>query len=237
MLHKILKCSTPLSSRQVPNLIREGVRLCDSLVCYTLFLLLYIIPNNIYSQQAKFKTSLGISLSQIDNDGMSGYRKNGLTAGVATQFPIKKDMFWCVGMKYVNKGSKKIYGDQGQPIGGNGQWERASLHYIDIPIIYTYVYKNKFFASTGPVAGILVGGNIEFTPYTKYDARNTFKRLEAAWVLSFGYNLSKDWSIQVSTEASFISTAKGNNRIHTNRLRGYANDNILIEFVRIFDSK
>ncbi|MDZ4758511.1 MAG: porin family protein [Bacteroidota bacterium] len=198
--------------------------------------LLYIIPNTIFAQQAKFKASLGISLSQIDNDGMSGYHKNGLTAGLMTQFPLKKDMLWSIGMKYVNKGSKKIYGEFG-PIGGDGKWEKASLHYVDLPIIYTYIFKKKIYISTGPVVGILVGGNIEFTPFTKYDARDTFKKLEQAWVLSVAYNFTKNWLVQVSTEASFISTAKGNNHIHPSRYFGYANDNILIELVKIIDSK
>ncbi len=241
MLLKTLKYPTPLSFGKVPDLIREGVRLCGSPVrkihfLFLLFTLLYIIPSNIFSQQAKFKASFGLSLSQIDNDGMSGYHKNGLTAGLATQFPLKKNMLWSIGLKYVNKGSKKIYGEFG-PVGGNGKWEIARLQYIDVPLTFTYVYKDRFHITTGPLAGILTGGNIEFTPFTKTPALDVFKRVEAAWILSASYNFTNNWFVQVSTETSYISITKGDNRPHFQRYFGHMNDNILIELVKVFDSK
>ncbi len=203
----------------------------------SLLTLLYIFPTNIYSQQAKFKASVGVSLSQIDNDGMSGYHKNGLTAGLATQFPFKKNMLWSIGIKYVNKGSKKIYGDMGQAIGGNGQWEIARLQYIDVPLTYTYIYKDKFYVSTGPVIGVLAGGNIEFTPFIKYDARDAFKRIDIAWNFSVAYNFSTNWLVQIVSQESIISANKNNNHSSVSRYAGYLNNNILIEVVRVFDSR
>lgn len=114
---------------------------------------------------------LGVVPSQVDGDSYGGYNKIGLQAGFFTTFEPNEKMYWQMAIKYMQKGSR----NKNLLL---GTYYSLNLNYVEIPVSFTYRYKEKFLGDVGMSYGYLIksmedkdgyGGSEPYPPMLKHD--------------------------------------------------------------------
>jgi len=84
---------------------------------------------------------LGISGSQVEGDGYSGYRKLGFIAGGFTNTSLSEKLSAQLEIYFINKGSQR------NPNTDKGDTDafKLNINYIDIPLVLRYHYKSFMF--------------------------------------------------------------------------------------------
>jgi hypothetical protein len=109
-----------------------------------IYIVLFIFCfENSFSQHFEGGILGGLTASQIDGDSYRGYNKVGLQAGAWVQRLFTYTLAGQLELRYVQKGSLKT----NKP--GDPTYYRASLHYIDIPIMAQYIYNDKVIFELG----------------------------------------------------------------------------------------
>ncbi|MCK4855969.1 MAG: PorT family protein, partial [Bacteroidales bacterium] len=103
----------------------------------TCIFLVIFCSGTAYSQKFEGGILGGLTASQIDGDSYSGYNKVGLLAGAFVQRLFTYTLAGQMELRYVQKGSLHT----NKP--GDPTYYKASLHYIDIPIMAQYIYNEK----------------------------------------------------------------------------------------------
>lgn len=106
---------------------------------------------NIFKYEDKrFFGSLGFAgvASQVDGDMYGGYRKLGLTAGPSVLIQFHKNWVFQTGVWYTQKGSRdgRITGSD---LGTAIEKYKLNLHYVDVPVIVNYVFKETYLLGAG----------------------------------------------------------------------------------------
>ncbi len=101
---------------------------------------------------------LGGNVSQVDGDTWEGYHKFGFQGGGMVGLRISPHSAFQMEIEYFQKGSRK----NGDSTGGNTGSSQINsyllrLHYIEIPVLYQYIFAKRFFAEIGVAASINIG--------------------------------------------------------------------------------
>ncbi|PCJ81757.1 MAG: hypothetical protein COA49_04435 [Bacteroidetes bacterium] len=114
-----------------------------------------------YSQGRAFKFSggiiAGVTTSQIHGDGIGGFNKMGVNAGVSIEIGRSGKKNIQLGIIYNQKGSKK----PPNPKAGDYSTWRYRFTYIDLPITVSYEYKG-FDVLLGIQPSVLLAGEEDF---------------------------------------------------------------------------
>lgn len=143
----------------------------------------------------------GISASQVDGDSYAGYDKVGLQGGVfvSTSFT---DIFGAqMEIKYTAKGARKE--------ADNVEIYKLSLNYIDIPLLATFTFKEKFIAEAGLVPGYLFSSKGDLL--TGPGITTGFKKFDLSWLIGFRYRFSDHLSFGARSSYSLASIREYNN--------------------------
>ncbi len=135
----------------------------------TLFLLISI---SLPAQKFKAGALIGISATQISGDDLGGFDKAGLVAGgmVSTSISEKFDM--AMEITFFQKGSKK----NSKPEKGDYTSYNLRLNYIEVPVLFQWMYSKRFTFEAGPTFGALLSykeenelGEIPWDPPRPFD--------------------------------------------------------------------
>lgn len=92
----------------------------------------------------------GINASQVDNDGLAGFNKLGLNAGVYASREITTNLYWQIELRYTSRG---VYNYQREP---NPSITQSRLIYLEMPLTMHYFYNNKIQAELGLAPDVLL---------------------------------------------------------------------------------
>ncbi|MBI3234303.1 MAG: PorT family protein [Bacteroidetes bacterium] len=171
-------------------------------------LFLFILSTKaIYAQKTQgFDAGLvfGINATQIDGDRMGGFNKVGIRAGLYAQRTFKKDWAYRIEMAYSQKGSKRIYDENG-PIGGI--WDKANADYIEVPLLFIFHHKSKFNFMGGISNGFIMRKKV-MNDFFGETSAEFFRKYEGSFIIGSSYPINKNWSIEGRYQQSILSVAK-----------------------------
>ena len=127
----------------------------------TISLLIFFLHFTIAAQNKerpfKLILSAGIVGSQVDGDAYGGYNKAGLYGAISTSKQLSEKSFLQFGIAFIQKGSRKNI----NPKTGDYTFYLLRLNYVEIPLIYSYLYKDKYLFQGGLSMGILANSKEE----------------------------------------------------------------------------
>jgi hypothetical protein len=119
-----------------------------------LICLLFLLPLTGFSQKFNGGVLLGGNVSQVDGDTYDGYHKAGFQAGAFVYLRVSPHSSFQMEMEYFQKGSRRASNpDSGA--GDNSYLLR--IHYLEIPVLYQFIFAKRFEAEIGPAVDILLG--------------------------------------------------------------------------------
>jgi len=130
------------------------------------------------AQHANFGIKGGLNLYNIHNDNSSEYdTKTGFHAGVFAHMHLDKHFAIQPELVYSTQGAK--YSIAGTDI-------RLKLNYINVPIMFQYMFNNGFRFEAGPQVGFLIKAESEANN-TDTDIKDELKTIEFGLGAGVGY--------------------------------------------------
>lgn len=165
---------------------------------------LLCLPLLALSQEFIGGLSGGISATQIDGETQVGYNKLGFIFGGYVKRMFNNKIGGQFEIKYFDKGSHKSQ----HPDKNDYTLWTIKLHYVEMPLVVTYTFKEIYTFEAGISIGYLIhfayddgSGNISNPgmPYRKFDYSST---------AGFNYKISERFSVTMRGSYSVISTLK-----------------------------
>lgn len=156
--------------------------------------------------QNTFQASLitGVNLTQIDGDQMGGFNKAGVRFGLQVSRSIKNDFTYYLELVYSQKGSRRIYNEDG-PIGGI--WDRARTDYMEVPLLLGWKRKKGLEWQAGLAGGFLARKSV-YDYNFGYSPSEFFRRAELSFIGGIKYKISTRTSVSIRYQQSVLSVAK-----------------------------
>lgn len=149
----------------------------------SIFVLLFIW--NTQAQVFKAGLILGISGSQVEGDGYSGYRKLGFIAGGFTNTSLSEKFSTQLEIYFINKGSQR----NPNPDQGDVDAFNLNINYIDVPLVLRYHYKSFMFEG-GLYGSVFLG----YSMSDEFGERDTgaypFKPYDFGGFLGMNYSIN-----------------------------------------------
>ncbi len=146
-----------------------------------------------------FFLQAGVNASQVGGDGLQGFDKLNLAAGIGVQRLINEKFDWQLGINLLQKGSRKV----ADPDNGDLTEYKMSLLYAQVPILFEYKYNEKLSAIGGTGFGFLLSaeetdfdGVIDNTP--------DFKAIDFSLILAVKYNISGRFGAELRYDQSLL---------------------------------
>lgn len=156
--------------------------------------------------QPAFKANgfIGLNLSQIDGDRMDGFNKLGFRLAFQVGRDFKKDFSYYIELAYSQKGSRRIYNENG-PVGGI--WDLAKTDYIELPLFLGW-RRNKHIEFQGGLhAGFLARSSV-FDYNFGYTSTEFIRKGELGFLLGVNYQINRGWSAGFRYQQSILSVAQ-----------------------------
>lgn len=167
-----------------------------------------LIVSTANAQHVNVGVKGGLNLYSINNDNNSNYdTKAGFHAGLvghihlARQFALQPELVYSVqGAKYTVAGVDT----------------KLNLGYINMPVMFQYMFDNGFRLQAGPQVGFLINGKVE-TNNSKTDVKDNFKTVDFAlgggvgYVSPSGFGVDARYNLGLS-DISENSPVKSTNR-------------------------
>jgi len=87
----------------------------------------------------------GLSMNQIDGDTYSGYHKPGFIVGASVDRAFGEHFSMAMELKFLQKGSRASYDIDTE----SGEYYKAVINYVQIPVLLQYRFWNNFWAEAG----------------------------------------------------------------------------------------
>ncbi|MFT3824557.1 MAG: porin family protein [Chitinophagaceae bacterium] len=155
---------------------------------FTLALLLTLTTTITRAQSWHYGLKAGLTLSNIDGNGMSSKVKPGFQIGgfaertFNSKWSIQPELMFSQSVVTRNDEFLKYYNTEGR----SGTKDKVSLWYVAVPVLVRYNITPVISVLAGPQYGILVGTNEEFLR----GDRNAFKRSEFSANIGAQVNLN-----------------------------------------------
>lgn len=118
-----------------------------------LSILILLLPGFLSGQHFNGGLVAGGVVSQLDGDTYEGYHKFGFLGGGYVNYRISKHSQLQLEMQYIQKGSRKNANlEKGDP-----DSYLLRLHYMEIPVMYQYIFMDKLYAEAGVAPDVLLG--------------------------------------------------------------------------------
>ncbi len=117
------------------------------------------------NQRFSMHAKIGMDVSQMSGDGLSGFHKPGANIGAIVKGKLKNNHAFSIGIEYISKGSRA-------PIDTlNHNTFAYRLHYVQIPLLYHFQYNQRLQFQIGPYASYLVKQGVMANKnlYTMYE--------------------------------------------------------------------
>ena len=146
-----------------------------------------------------FFMQAGFNASQVGGDGLQGFDKLNLAAGIGVKRLIKDKFDWQLGINLLQKGSRKV----ADPDNGDLTEYKMSLLYAQVPILFEYKYNEKISAIGGTGFGFLL--STEETDFNGViDNTPDFKPLDFSLILAVKYNITDKFGAELRFDQSIL---------------------------------
>ena len=186
------------------------------------FVCLILIAASQAQAQEFFKASAvaGFTLAQIDGDGLLGYDKVGLSAGLKLAYPIQDKLDIGMELLYSQRGSQSGF------LAGGGNIQQTHLDYFEIPVYVTlkdWYIEGEDYYKIGIHAGLSYGYLMNITSANGLYEQdiNEFNTNDISWLIGPSYSISPRWTFTARFTRSFTKLFKSNNFINTDSLVSY----------------
>lgn len=136
----------------------------------------------------------------MQGDGLGGFNKLGLMAGLGVEMEVGQKNEMGFEINLVQKGSKK----NPDPENGDNVLYKMVLTYIQIPVYYNYNITDKISALAGPAIGFLVASEEE-NLYGPYTPNPEFNPIDFTAIIGAQYRLTDRLRAEIRFDQSLIS--------------------------------
>jgi len=157
------------------------------------------------SAQRKFKSAaiLGFTAAQLGGDGISGYDKLGMVAGLKLGYPIKEKIDVNMDLLYSQRGSRSKFGF------GNSPDSTTTLNYLEIPVYVTindWFVEDENYFKVGVFAGLSYGYLISVNSDKEIFLGNedVFNKNDLSGRLGIYYSFTKSLTFRTYYSDSFL---------------------------------
>lgn len=142
---------------------------------------------------------LGVTGSQVDGDGLSGFNKFGLIGGFFVNTELNEDFLLSMELNFIQKGSRKNVDAENNDY----TFYKMSLNYAQVPLILTYHVSENLSFHAGPAIGFLLSDKEEY--FDGIISNNPpFNKLEIGGVAGVQYKISEHLSGQIRADRSLL---------------------------------
>ena len=145
--------------------------------------------------------------SQVDGDTYDGYHKFGYLGGAYVGLVISPHASFQMELEYIQKGSRR--GDTSTN-GGNGNTYLLRLHYIEVPFLFQYTFKKRFYFEAGPAADVSIG-SVELINGLEPSSTVPLRPVCFTGIFGFGAYVTNHLRINVRSNYSLNSLRSKNN--------------------------
>jgi hypothetical protein len=157
-----------------------------------LFGLFFFVALSLHAQEFNGGVYGGLVASQLDGDHYKGYNKAGFMAGAYVNRFLMQKTFAQMGIRYIQKGSKKADIK-------TGEYYKSELHYAEIPVTIRYYYYKKIDFEGGIALGYLIQSLEDTDGAGLTDPAADFNKFEFCVVGGINYT----WTEKISFSAQF----------------------------------
>lgn len=159
-------------------------------------LLLLSAYTSLMAQSFEGKIILGLNASQIDGDGLSGFNKPGILAGIAAAFPITEKMSVEPQVLFSQKGSRTSNNqlDAGLP------YIIFRTSYVELPVLLNYKISSEpdLYFQGGLSANYLLSARLDNgTNLGFVDVENSFRKIDYCIQAGLEYRINKQWGLHI----------------------------------------
>lgn len=182
--------------------------------------LLYLLPLLLFAfstlEAQQFKAGLmgGLTPSQVDGDGMTGYHKIGFTAGAFVKWEQGENMVYRMDIAYTDKGSR-----QASSKNMNYSSLEITTSYVDLTLSVGYKLTDNIVLRAGLVPAVLLRHKEETPDGFEYPNKVKFRRLNLLAMGAIDYSLSNHWSVSLAYDYSILSIREGEMEIFDNDIK------------------
>jgi hypothetical protein len=134
-------------------------------------------------ERFRFILTAGATGTQVDGDSYGGYNKLGFVAGIHANRKMAEKTEFSIGLSYVQKGSRSNANNQ------NPNYYILRLHYVEVPWMFVYNYKNKYRFEGGISGAYLFNSYEANSQIGAY--KGALKKYDFCYNLGVGYKLSE----------------------------------------------
>lgn len=145
------------------------------------------------------KIHAGAFGSQVGGDGLSGFHKLNIGAGLGVTTPLDESFHLEMELNVVQKGSKR----QTDPDQPSIRQYKMDLWYVQVPVLVEYRYNDKFGGAIGPAIGVMVHSK-ETDYYGEISNQPEFNDLDFSLVIGGRYYLSDRFTAELRLDQSLL---------------------------------
>jgi hypothetical protein len=116
---------------------------------FIFFLMIFSSP--LKAQRFNAGIMIGGDVSQVDGDTYSGYTKFGYLGGAYVGLQVSTHSSFQMELEYIQKGSRNDTNATGITS------YLLRIHYIEVPVLYQYTFKSRYYFEAGPAMDIYMG--------------------------------------------------------------------------------
>lgn len=166
---------------------------------FSVFILIAAVTTN--AQNLNGELFIGINGTQVDGDGLKGYYKPGIMAGMGTYFEIKEDLTFHFSGLFNQKGAQTKMDKY-----TNDQFKQR-LNYIDFPLYLEYKVWQELRLSTGFTPGVLISAK-SITNGWENNNTDDMNRFSLDWMFSAKYDVADNLGLGVRFSYSTLTVRK-----------------------------
>lgn len=153
----------------------------------------------VFSQGFNGGLFAGISASQISGDNLSGFDKPGFGGGGFVNLNFGKNSGMQMELSYIAKGSRKL----AKPDEGDPTSYKLTLNYIELPLLYKYLYRDFIGVDIGPYFSVLINSKEE-DENGEISRTAEFENYDFGGLISFYYKINDNWMFDIRVSTSLI---------------------------------
>ena len=129
-----------------------------------------------YSQSPDIGIKGGLNMANLhhDNSSINPDHKAGLHGGILVHFHVNRSF----GVQ-----PELVYSMQGADYGGG----EAEINYVNVPLLFQYMFASGWRLQTGPQVGLLVSGEFDENDGREVNIKSSLKKSVFDWSLGAGY--------------------------------------------------
>ncbi len=167
-------------------------------------LIVLVLPFVVKAQDFRAGLQFGITPSQVDGDGISGYNKIGLRAGAFVERDINDKVFFFTDLSFTMKGSRVASSK-------NVNFDQVELttNYIDWGLYAGYRFSEKIDFKAGLIPSVLIYDKETTAEGIEILGENPFRAVNLLISGGVNYSFSKHFSVDATYNYSIISIRPG----------------------------